>query len=729
MLKGRENSVVMEGALLASTNKCEFLSGKGIRGFVEEPITLSFTVHELFLDSNNDAIVNTPTADNGRSTHEDFQEVELHSEAADKTEKAGAFFKNFATDEALEEKQEQETLMGEKNSEEEELSSNDGVTVDKGFGNQDLDAEKTENSVKSWVVEKALEKPEQETSTEENSYNKQEMDALDQSSELSVNGTVREVFECESFVFIDEKKMEHIREAEAVSIEGVGPEICVLVDEERAEHNTEMEAISMRDQSSDSDDEYIELQPQKQNSNLLDEEILPKEHLSNLDDKEEEQGLIHEKAEPKFEESSVQGQKPLDSHVQSDTDYMFEQHDVIEQLKMELKLARTGGLPTILEESESEELETQKTVQELRPMKVGDQKLERKDLLEGIRKIYKSYVDKMRKLDVLNFQTMHALGLLQMKDTVQFQTARKSSVPAIISLLSQNLWSCKGTAVVNPMKKIFADMHSDFDTIYVGQLCLSWEILHWQYWKAQELQKYDYQGSHQHQYNQVAGEFQLFQVLIQRFLENEQFQGPRVQNYIQSRCVLRGLLQVPQVRDDSFKGKGKKGDEKEDAITSQMLIETIEQSMRDFWEFLRADKDESSLILQGHQQTHINLQDLVDLELLTDIRTDFQKKDKKLKDILRSGNCIVKRFKRQQEDGVHHIHTLFMAQIPHLRPAEYKRSRLSRNRRTVNRAYGGVLSGGAVRERIIRAFLVEEQKIVKKVLKIQKAKEKQSSRT
>ncbi|WVZ25925.1 hypothetical protein V8G54_004469 [Vigna mungo] len=64
--------------------------------------------------------------------------------------------------------------------------------------------------------------------------------------------------------------------------------------------------------------------------------------------------------------------------------------------------------------------------------------------------------------------------------------------------------------------------------------------------------------------------------------------------------------------------------------------------------------------------------------------------------------------------------------IPHLRPTEYKRSRLSRNRRTVNRAYGGVLSGSAVRERIIRAFLVEEQKIVKKVLKIQKAKEKQA---
>lgn len=70
-----------------------------------------------------------------------------------------------------------------------------------------------------------------------------------------------------------------------------------------------------------------------------------------------------------------------------------------------------------------------------------------------------------------------------------------------------------------------------------------------------------------------------------------------------------------------------------------------------------------------------------------------------------------------------------LSQIPHLRPAEYKRSRLSRNRRTVNRAYGGVLSGAAVRERIIRAFLVEEQKIVKKVLKIQKAKVKQAGKS
>lgn len=41
----------------------------------------------------------------------------------------------------------------------------------------------------------------------------------------------------------------------------------------------------------------------------------------------------------------------------------------------------------------------------------------------------------------------------------------------------------------------------------------------------------------------------------------------------------------------------------------------------------------------------------------------------------------------------------------------------------VRRAYGGVLSGRAVRERIIRAFLIEEQSIVRRVLLLQRAKE------
>jgi large subunit ribosomal protein L34e len=55
--------------------------------------------------------------------------------------------------------------------------------------------------------------------------------------------------------------------------------------------------------------------------------------------------------------------------------------------------------------------------------------------------------------------------------------------------------------------------------------------------------------------------------------------------------------------------------------------------------------------------------------------------------------------------------------IPALVSSKFKA--LSKNKKTVARAYGGVLSGGAVRSRIIRAFLVEERKVVKKVQKAQ----------
>merc|ERR1712137_989651 len=61
--------------------------------------------------------------------------------------------------------------------------------------------------------------------------------------------------------------------------------------------------------------------------------------------------------------------------------------------------------------------------------------------------------------------------------------------------------------------------------------------------------------------------------------------------------------------------------------------------------------------------------------------------------------------------------------IPALRPREY--SQISRPKKTVQRAYGGSRCANCVRDRVVRAFLIEEQKIVKKVLK--EAEKKQGS--
>uniref|UniRef100_A0AC35U8D1 60S ribosomal protein L34 n=1 Tax=Rhabditophanes sp. KR3021 TaxID=114890 RepID=A0AC35U8D1_9BILA len=52
--------------------------------------------------------------------------------------------------------------------------------------------------------------------------------------------------------------------------------------------------------------------------------------------------------------------------------------------------------------------------------------------------------------------------------------------------------------------------------------------------------------------------------------------------------------------------------------------------------------------------------------------------------------------------------------IKSYRPSQL--SQLTRRQKTVARAYGGNLSANAVKERILRAFLIEEQKIVATVM-------------
>jgi len=64
-----------------------------------------------------------------------------------------------------------------------------------------------------------------------------------------------------------------------------------------------------------------------------------------------------------------------------------------------------------------------------------------------------------------------------------------------------------------------------------------------------------------------------------------------------------------------------------------------------------------------------------------------------------------------------------LAGVISLRPRRL--SSVSKRYKTVTRAYGGSRCHCCVKQRIIRAFLIEEQKIVKRVLKAQKTKKKE----
>ena len=141
-----------------------------------------------------------------------------------------------------------------------------------------------------------------------------------------------------------------------------------------------------------------------------------------------------------------------------------------------------------------------------------------------------------------------AADFLQLRGPQQSASSLKSLSPTMTSILSHNFRSSRRRSPEDPSERFLKELRYDLETVYVGQMCLSWEFLRWQYEQARDLPESD--PYHSHQYNQVAGEFQQFQVVVQRFVEDESFKGPRLPNYINNRCVLRNLLQVPVIKGE-----------------------------------------------------------------------------------------------------------------------------------------------------------------------------------
>ncbi|XP_062200093.1 uncharacterized protein LOC133902499 [Phragmites australis] len=346
--------------------------------------------------------------------------------------------------------------------------------------------------------------------------------------------------------------------------------------------------------------------------------------------------------------------KDLTEEEEDELESLWEHQDLIEQLKLELKKVRSIGLPTILEESETPKA----PMEDLKPWRI-DAKFLREDPMDELNKFYKSYRERMRKFDILCYQKMYAIDFLQLRGPQQSTNSLKSLSPTVTSILSHNFRSSRRRSPEDPSERFLKELRYDLETVYVGQMCLSWEFLRWQYEQARDLPESD--PYHSHQYNQVAGEFQQFQVVVQRFVEDESFKGPRLPNYINNRCVLRNLLQVPVIKEDSLKDRMEDQRKGNYVITSEELEDIMEEAMHILWEFIKADKVETTSVLKGLSGTHVELQDPLDHDLMAHIHAALQKKEKRLKDLLRTGNCIVKKFKKPKEDRSNQ--NLFFSQV------------------------------------------------------------------
>lgn len=137
------------------------------------------------------------------------------------------------------------------------------------------------------------------------------------------------------------------------------------------------------------------------------EEVRKLEESESGKDKAEELVGREEKAVDGSDNCGKSNEQTLsasDSEDPNSLETLWEHQELIEQLKMELKKVRATGLPTILEESECP-----KIMEDLKPWKI-DEKFQHGDRLSELHKFYKSYRERMRKLDILNYQKMYAIG-------------------------------------------------------------------------------------------------------------------------------------------------------------------------------------------------------------------------------------------------------------------------------------------------------------------------------
>ncbi|CAD8163387.1 unnamed protein product (macronuclear) [Paramecium tetraurelia] len=99
-------------------------------------------------------------------------------------------------------------------------------------------------------------------------------------------------------------------------------------------------------------------------------------------------------------------------------------------------------------------------------------------------------------------------------------------------------------------------------------------------------------------------------------------------------------------------------------------------------------------------------------------RTSYNTRSNKIRKVKTPGGNVVAQYPNKKTSAstcADSNLSVVLNGLKRIRPTKLKQ--LARRQRTVSRPYGGVLSAGALKNRIIRAFLVEEVKIVKQIKK------------
>ncbi|KAK1564726.1 hypothetical protein Q3G72_010164 [Acer saccharum] len=239
--------------------------------------------------------------------------------------------------------------------------------------------------------------------------------------------------------------------------------------------------------------------------------------------------------------------------------------------------------------------------------------------------VFQKYDEEMMFLDRVSAQKLH-------------ETESLRSIQACPRSISERIVHKFATINKNP-SDIRRNPYHELEAAYVAQICLTWEALNWNYKNFQckrALRKDFDMGCPA----QVAQQFQQFQVLLQRYIENEPYeQGRRPEVYARMRLLAPKLLLVPEYRDSEDDHQKDEGFASR--ITSASFVMIMEEGIRTFMNFLKADKERPCQILKSFFGR--NRKGSVDPTLLNLIKKVNCKKKTKLKDLRRSRKCIRKR--------------------------------------------------------------------------------------
>ncbi|XP_051148181.1 uncharacterized protein LOC127263198 [Andrographis paniculata] len=203
--------------------------------------------------------------------------------------------------------------------------------------------------------------------------------------------------------------------------------------------------------------------------------------------------------------------------------------------------------------------------------------------------------------------------------------------------------------------------YHELESAYVAQICLTWEALNWNLKYFQRLR------ASRREFDPgcpacVAQQFQQFQVLLQRYVENEPYEnGRRPEIYARMRSLAPKLLQVPEYRDCEEEEEEGQSTSRSTRIPSSSFLVIMEESIRTFMSFLKQDKKSrcemlADFFLRRRRGT-------ADGTLLCLLKKVNKKKKAKLKEIRRSGKCCQLRMRRRRRLRAEEELEILMAMI------------------------------------------------------------------